>query len=539
MMIVRRLVEAAGADYSQWRVLTGAMLKTQLRTARALQTTSTEQRGRKLPWGTLVMYGLFGLYIGIIAWQVPGAFMSGTLALLMICIMIATSILVDFQSVVVSAHDYEILGHHPVSSRTYFVVKVTSVLLYTGIIGGLMGGFATISFLVGYGPVVAAAWIAAMTGVIVWTTLAMVYMYAAMLHLVPQRRLRRVLSYLQLAAGFGVFAPLVLITYTDWLPTAAVDPPIHLLVLPSTWFASVLPLAEGRWSASILLSILAAFGSIVILVRYVGGRLSLSYAERLGAIVSGSTALRRPRVTEGFVRAWMSPELHAVATLVRGQFRDDMNFRLGVLAILPVTVLYVFMGLRDGSLPDPFVELGFGASDLFLIHLAVLGMPLMLMENLFRSESYRAAWVFFAAPVDRARLVANTGNCVTVFFLVPYLIALAGVLAWVFGHLWHAVTHALVLGLMAHLLMHSALIVAPRLPFAMPPRTGGRIGSVMGVMFLGMVGVGLLPLLLWPAYAGPLNTVVAIVALAVAALLVPRYVMHRVRDRVGVLEFVE
>ncbi len=177
-MIARRLVEATGADYSQWRVLTSTMLKAQLRTAKALQTTSTEERGRKLPWGMLVMYGLFGVYISITAGLVPGAFMSGTVVLLMICIMIATSILVDFQSIVVSADDYEVLGHQPVSSRTYFVVKVTSVLVYTGTIGGLMGGFAAIPYLVKYGPLVAAAWIAALAGVIVWTTLAVVYAYA-------------------------------------------------------------------------------------------------------------------------------------------------------------------------------------------------------------------------------------------------------------------------------------------------------------------------------------------------------------------------
>lgn len=537
-MIARWVVEATGADYSQWRVLSRTMLKNQLRTAKTLQTTTAkEQRRRKIPWGTLVMYGLFGLYNSFIAAEVPGAFMSGTLVLLMICIMIATSILVDFQSVVVSAHDYEILGYQPISSRTYFVVKVTSVLLYTGIIGGLMGGFATISFLVVYGPLVAAAWIAAVAGVIVWTTLAMVYMYAMMIHLIPQRRLRRVLSYLQLVAGFAVFAPLALVTLTDWLPTSAVNPPIQLLVLPSTWFASLLSLAEGNWSASILLSTAVAFGSIFVLVRYVGGRLSLSYAERLGAIASRSTVVRRPRVAGRPARLRMSPELRAVATLVRGQFRDDMNFRLGVLAVLPVTVLYVFMGLRDGPLPDPFVELGFGASNLFLIHLAVLGMPLMLMEHLFRSESYKAAWVFFAAPVDRARLVSNSGNCVTVFFLIPYLVMLAGVLAWAFGNFWHAVAHVLLLGLMAHLLVHTVLIAAPRLPFAAPPRAGGKIGAVMGVMLLGMVGVGLLPLLFWVAYVHPLNTVVVIAVLTVAALLMPRHVTRRVRDRVGELEF--
>ena len=85
--------------------------------------------------------------------------------------------------------------------------------------------------------------------------------------------------------------------------------------------------------------------------------------------------------------------------------------------------------------------------------------------------------------------------------------------------------------------MHTALIAAPRLPFAMPPRTGSRVGSMMGVLLLGMLGIGLLPLLLWPAYAQPLNTVVAIAALAVTAVLMPRYVVNRVRDRVGELEF--
>ena len=44
-MILRRAVEALGADYSQWRVLTGVMLKCDLRSANALQMGSPQKKG--------------------------------------------------------------------------------------------------------------------------------------------------------------------------------------------------------------------------------------------------------------------------------------------------------------------------------------------------------------------------------------------------------------------------------------------------------------------------------------------------------------
>ena len=87
------------------------------------------------------------MFLAAVAAAVPGGYLSASIVLLMVSLMVAMAILIDFQSVVVSPNDYEILAHQPVSSRTYFLVKLTSILLYTGIIGALMGGFATIVFL--------------------------------------------------------------------------------------------------------------------------------------------------------------------------------------------------------------------------------------------------------------------------------------------------------------------------------------------------------------------------------------------------------
>ena len=537
MKPVRWAVEALGADYAQWRVLSRVMLKTDLRSSSAMQLAGSPEKSRaKVPWPILLLYSVYGMFLAAVAAAVPGGYLSASIVLLMVSLIVAMAILIDFQSVVVSPNDYEILAHQPVSSRTYFLVKLTSILLYTGIIGALMGGFATIVFLGKFGLPVALGWLVALAGTVVWTTLAMVFVYALILRVVSPARLRRVLGYLQLVMTMAIFLPIMLDDTLGSMVMNMGDPPAAMLALPSTWFANVLPLAGGRWSVTGFMAVIVGFGSIVALFDFVGHRLSLSYAERLGVMLADSRPERSRTGRDVLVTRWFSSELRVVSTLVRGQFRNDMNFRLAVLSMLPITLLYIFMSLDDGGLPDPFLHLGYEARGLGLIHFAVLGMPLILMENLFRSESYRAAWIFFSTPVDRARLIGNVGNSVAIFFLLPYLAVLAGVFVWSFGSFWHAVIHTAVLGLLAHLALQMLLLAAPRLPFSEPVRKGARIGSFMGAVLLAILALALLPLLLW-VYARATWTAAAIVVLVGAAVLAPRIVVRQIRGRVERLEF--
>lgn len=534
---VRWAVEALGADYGQWRVLSRVMLKTDLRSSSAMRGAGSPRKdGARVPWHMLLMWAIYGVFLAVVPAAVPGGYLSASVMLLLVSLLIAITILIDFQSVVVSPNDYEILAHQPVSSRTYFLVKLTSILLYTGIIGALTGGFATIVFLGRHGLPVALGWMAALAGTVVWTSLAMVFVYALILRVFRPERLRRVLSYLQLVMAMVFFVPLLLSDDLAGTLTNVTEPPAAMLALPSTWFANILPLAAGRWSVTGAVAVLAAFASTAALLHVVSRRLSLSYAARLGAILTSSKPGRSRVPGRGFVTRWFPGELRVVSTLVRAQFRNDMNFRLGVLSMLPITLLYVLMSLKDGGLADPFVRPGFSGRGLGMIHFAVLGMPLVLMEHLFRSESHRAAWVFFATPVDRARLVGNVGRTVTIFFLLPYLAMLAGVLVWAFGDFWHAVVHTGVLGLISHLAIQARLLVAPRVPFSLPVKKGVRVGAFMGVVLIAGLVAGLLPLLLW-TYARPSWTAAAVVVLLGAGWAAPRIVTRQIRGRVGRLEF--
>ncbi|MDE2753188.1 MAG: hypothetical protein OXI83_11475, partial [Gemmatimonadota bacterium] len=204
-MILRKAIEALGADYGQWRVLTRVMLRNDLRSVSSLQLDTGEKKGgNSRVWLTFLLYGAFGLWVAMMASAVPGLFLGGTIALSAAGVMIAMAILVDFQTVVVSPDDYHILAPQPVSSTTYFVVKVTNVLVYTGIMGILLGGPTTLSLGLRHGALAALGWLPALAGMVVWTTLAMILLYTTLLQFVHPRRLRLTLSYLQIILMMAV-----------------------------------------------------------------------------------------------------------------------------------------------------------------------------------------------------------------------------------------------------------------------------------------------------------------------------------------------
>lgn len=536
-------MEALGADYTQWRVLTSVMLKTDFRSSSVLQMGSPkEPTSSAVLWLPVFMYGLFGLYTALVVHVLQDLFLGGVWVLSMVGLTVAMAVLVEYRSVVISPDDYEILAHQPVSSRTYFVVKLTNLLLYAGGIGALVGGPTWVSLALNHHAAAVLAWPLVLVAASAWTALVMVFVYVGLLRVVRPERLGRILSYVQLLLGmFVMAAPLLVPELADRLETLEIEPSPAMFLLPAAWFASVLPLAAGAWSIPGSLAALTAGVSTAGLLYAVGRRLSLSYAERLAALLSVADSRRSP-TREGHsgqrsLRGRLPSELRAVATLLRGNFRYDMNFRLGVLSILPATLLYVYMSLRDGALPDPFVDLGFGASGLWMLHLLAVAGPQWLLESLFRSPSFRAAWVFFTAPVDLARLVIHTGHCITLFALLPYVLVLGGIFAWGFGDVPHAVAHAAVIGLISNLAIQTRLMFSPRLPFSEPFVKGGFNANVL----LGMVGfgllVGLLPLPLRFAYSGTGATIVTFLLLAAANAVLPLIAARRMSPRLRRLEF--
>src|SRR5690606_28375489 len=173
------------------------------------------------------------------------------------------------------------------------------------------------------------------------------------------------------------------------------------------------------------------------------GHLSLAYAEQLGARVAERRAATHGHLPLQTLIA--GPAHHAVSMLARAQFRVDQKFRLGVLGILPLTVIYLLAGFADTR----------GATVLerepVLVYYAVLFFPAMLRQFLVHSEAWRASWIFYAAPMAFEELVVGLKNTVVARFLLPYLVVVLLLLQWFVPRPWlELVVHGIVLGLLSH-----------------------------------------------------------------------------------------
>lgn len=537
--MLNRAIQALGVDPVQWRVLVATYLRIDFRAGggAARQSASARARGHPLV-GVAILSAMGGAMFAILAVRIRDVQVSATLLTSYGAINTAMLLLVDFTGLVVSPDDYVVLGHRPVSSPTYFAARMASILAYIGILGAMLALLPAVA----YGLVSdlgIAGFVATFAAVLLCdgsATIVIITLYVVLLTRVHPRRLRRAFSYLQLVSmmGFYVAYYLSLEGFRDsfLFRLSFADRP-WMWVNPASWFASLVRITAAdppgaAWAAATLAVVIA-----IACVPLAAGRLTLEYAQRLSeTTVAGEPSGRRRIRLPGFRHA----ESHAVALLVAAQFRFDQRFRMAILGIVPLIFFYLLLGLHQGALQDPFSPEGSTAAGVPL-YMAVVFMPLTLHASLQYSDSWRAAWIFFATPASAARLIVAAKNFVAIFFLGGYLLLLAAIWSYSYERVWHAFFHAAVIGLLAHMLLQLTVMLRPALPFAAEPRRVERSARLYGVLFFGSLIAAVVPTFLPFVYARGSLTF-AVVALLVGMTVALEYVLRlRVKEAIDDLEF--
>ena len=536
-MIADRALTALGIDAGQWRALARTYITLDFRSAGGAVRHGRGGRSGGSPlFGLLFVSGLGGVVFAFIAASTPDALLSASLLTTYAAATTMMLLLVDFTGVVVSPDDYGVLGHRPVGSRTYFAARLAAIAVYVGAMSLAVAILPAVVYMVTAGPLAGPAALLAVLWCDLSTAVLVVSGYVALLRWVHPARLRRAMSYLQLVAAMVFYVMYYLATtafrsaFIERIGPAAAP---WLWAIPSTWFGAFVAVAAGHATVAAWIAASAAVAVCVVCVPLAAGRLSLDYARRVGEMTAvGEPATRRRSIPlPGFGRG----EARAVALLVWAQFRFDQRFRMGVLGILPLTGFYMLMGMNQGALADPFdASSRPGGPGVFF---AIVFIPMTLHASLAVSESWRAAWVFFATPASHARIVVAAKNFVSIYFLGMYLVVLAAFWSYFFDRVWHAVLHALFAGLLAHLVLQLAVMVKPALPFAAEPRKAERSASMFGIFIAGGVVAGFFPLVLHIVYQNlPLTFGVLAFILAVTAAI--EYALRlRVAEAIGELEF--
>jgi hypothetical protein len=483
---MRALFARAGVDYDQWKAISRTLLRADFRPPgpNAESYSLRTVRGLLL---MVVIYGLFGLGAAVITVMNADVLLTGIVTLTYLAMLLMTALLVQHSAAIVSTTDYAVLAPLPVSSRTFFAVRLTNILFHTTLLTTLMAypPIAAFTFAHGVSLRRGLAAAVAMYAFSFAVTCALVALYGTLLRLFGAARLQKALGYAQMLIGIAAYGGVVLVLqFVGRRALAAATMPREpwLLLVPPAWFASYLEIATGVADGNAWARAALSIGFLVAMAALLRGPLGAEYAERLGQLAStaapeASLTRRRPALL--FTRN----EARAVAILVRAHFRHDLRVRLGVLALVPLTLLYMFMGARDGG-GDPFTAEGSRGD---LIALAVLFFPTIVVQQFSSSEAYRAAWIYFATPADRAGLIVSLKNVIVGFFLLPYVAFLAIVFTWRFGHAGHALVHAAFMGLIGHLALQTGALVEPRLPFALPPKKAANSAALFAWMLIVMV----------------------------------------------------
>jgi hypothetical protein len=550
MNMIERLAGALGVDALQWRVLVRTYLRMDLRAAggptrrngpeRGRPSTSlgaalsSSSNGRSQIFALAIVGAIGGVAFGFVAAGMSDLLMSAALLTTYGAATTVMMLLVDFTGVVLAPEDYAILAPRPVGSRTYFAARLAAVGAYVGILSLATAVVPAMVYAVKGGPLAGAAALAAVLLCDLCATVLVITAYVTLLRWVHPSKLKRAMAYAQLlgAAAFYLLYYLATRGFRHaLLDGIGFETAPWLWAAPPAWFAALVPAAAGGAGTAVWLAASAAVLVTVVCVPLAAGRLSLDYARQVGEMsaVAEPVRPRRPFRLPGFSRG----EARAVALLVRAQFRFDQRFRMGILGIVPLTGFYMLLGLDDGALADPFLGSTGGAG----VYFAVIFIPMTLHTTLAASESWRAAWIFFATPASHARVVVAAKNFVTVYFLGAYVAALAAFWSWFYERVWHAAVHALMLGALAHLLLQLAVIARPALPFAAEPHKAQRSVTTFVLFFVGAILAGVFPFVLTRVYRSGAATVGLIVFLAFITAAIEYALRLRVDEAIGELEF--
>ncbi|MFN7135414.1 MAG: hypothetical protein ACK4N5_25295, partial [Myxococcales bacterium] len=207
-----------------------------------------------------------------------------TLALLFGSMPTAMAIITDFGVAAVDISDQDVVGHRPVSDRTYLSARLLTVGFYAMAVGlpaqlpYALAGLIAPGSSDGY-PL---AYLLVATLVIAATTSAVVVVYASIARLFGPRRLANLVLFIQLfSIGlFFVGGPMIAPT-TALLARLDLEQPGALLALPWAWAAACVELLLGHFDVTTLLLAAAFAGLVGALCWVLPGKLSLGYVDAL------------------------------------------------------------------------------------------------------------------------------------------------------------------------------------------------------------------------------------------------------------------
>lgn len=372
---------------------------------------------------------------------------SYTLLTLSGTMMLVVFLILPHFDIILSPTNYLVVSHTPVSSRTYFILKLTQLLTHAVLLLGCLNLLPAIFglwteernpfFPVVYLPI---SFIAG------FFMIGLMTMFAGYLtKLYAKERFRNIAQYAQLV--FTVFFPAIYLLGPRLFTELATDKVVSLFkafyLLPNSWFAGAVPLALGNTHRQFLILTALAIASIVLLVVGPLRSIAKSYSKYLASL-SEAKRTRSSQLkirTSVIARLFQGREIRATADLVFAYLKRDRTTQIRFFREFGTAVIVLLLVFREhdlflNSIGKTFtIWLALGVSALFFfIGLGFIGT---FLNQIRYSDHWRAAWLFRCAPLAAPHtLWRGVQATALVYMIFPYTLLFATVATFLWPRFW-------------------------------------------------------------------------------------------------------
>jgi len=541
MNLIDQILTHLDIDAGQWRALVGLSYKVLKRKRPAISS----KKGSSVNglWIGLFFYGFMGvIFIPMIVLPAKTAGIASFFLLDIILIFIASMILLEFGASIVYPEDISVLSPRPISSRTYFASRMTIVVFVILLYAVALGGPSVVAFCVKFGIISALAWAFTLVCAGLATGMLMILIYTTAARYAKPSRIQHIMGYTQLFLSFIVYGGYGVFLEKMRGIVAMASPDQWSLLLPTSWFASIVATASGDWTIANIVGSSISILTSAALFFFIAGRISLTYSETVAeAAIGTASPAPSPKRRRSAFHFFRRAEDRAIAMLISRQFRHDVKFKMSVLAILPLTLFYLYQGIQGGKgISDPFstnVALTeFGSS--ILLYVAMILFPVFLKYNIIQNDMHEAAWIFFASPVDRGKVMLSVRRVLIRAFVLPYLGMISLVFLWFFENPLHVIMHMAVVFFICDVFLSVLFFFNPALPFSLPREVGEINNTVLSSMIIGpIIVLALMAIFIKLLYPALWSYLAGVAALLILSFLLRHLLEKRLKKEGEQLEF--
>jgi ABC-2 type transport system permease protein len=486
--LFRSFYTASGVDFDQLQaILTVKLTMDNRRNNAALARGwghQKESNNRFL--GVLFIYGLLGAFLCVFIALVPDFLLISSLLHGYILMMMCLTLVSDFSAVLLDTADNVIILPRPVDGKTLFMARMTHIVLYLGQILLALTLIPVLFLSIKFG--VWAGITLFLTGVL--TVFLAVFItsciYLVIMRFANEEKMRDIINTFQIlmtVVFFSLYQILPRFVDFDSLENSQFVPTLQHLAIPPVWFGGLMnTLVNGSFGtiqqALCLLAIAVPMGGLWLLSRY----FSNFFNRKLANLGNDIRKIEKntPSVKMGFwtkisEKITQNPVERAAFELVGWQLGRDRKLKLQLypqLAYAPVLLVVTMLPLiKDGlgSLRD---------TQFYLFYIYFMGGMLNASLSLTPySEDFKAAWVYYALPVERpGDVLLGSLKAQFIAFFVPFFLFLSVFIIGIWGF---STLGDLILGGLNCLVLTllSATLTNKYLPFSMAQTDSASTGN--------------------------------------------------------------